>query len=116
MATQIGVDQVVPWQADRSIAKWKVGRTDKKWNSVLDAATEQSRRAFKPQLEACASSKEVVAKMCIRDRSKPNDRVSAVEWESGRTATILELSGEIAQPVLVKVHGAGEDLDAFRCV
>ncbi len=26
MATQIGVDQVVPWQADRSIAKWKVGR------------------------------------------------------------------------------------------
>jgi len=44
MATQIGVDQVVPWQADRSIAKWKVGRTDKKWNSVLDAATEQSRR------------------------------------------------------------------------
>ena len=40
MATQIGVDQVVPWQADRSIAKWKVGRTDKKWNSVLDAATE----------------------------------------------------------------------------
>lgn len=36
-------------------------RTDKKWNSVLDAATEQSRRAFKPQLEACASSKEVVA-------------------------------------------------------
>ena len=51
MATQIGVDQVVPWQADRSIAKWKVGRTDKKWNSVLDAATEQSRRAFKPQLE-----------------------------------------------------------------
>ena len=48
--------------------------------------------------------------------SKPNDRVSAVEWESGRTATILELSGEIAQPVLVKVHGAGEDLDAFHLV
>ena len=56
---------MVPWQADRSIAKWKVGRTDKKWNSVLDAATEQSRRAFKPQLEACASSKEVVA-ICRR--------------------------------------------------
>ena len=47
MATQIGVDQVVPWQADRSIAKWKAGRTDK------------------PQLEACANSKEVVA-ICRR--------------------------------------------------
>ena len=48
--------------------------------------------------------------------SKPNDRVSAVEWESGATATILELTGEIAQPVLVKVHGAGADLDAFHLV
>lgn len=65
MATQIGVDQVVPWQADRSIAKWKAGRTDKKWNAVLDAATEQARRAYKPQLEACANSKEVVA-ICRR--------------------------------------------------
>ena len=38
-ATQIGVDEVIPWQADRSIAKWKAGRTDKKWRQVLDAAT-----------------------------------------------------------------------------
>lgn len=48
--------------------------------------------------------------------SKPNDRVSAVEWNSGSTATILHLEGEIAQPVLVKVRGAGEDLDAFHLV
>lgn len=65
MATQIGVDQVVPWQADRSIAKWKAGRSDKKWSAVLTAATEQSRRAFKPQLEECVSSKQVVA-ICRR--------------------------------------------------
>lgn len=48
--------------------------------------------------------------------SKPNDRVSAVEWNSGTTATVIELSGEIAQPVLVKVHGEGPDLDAFHLV
>lgn len=65
MATQIGVDQVTPWQADRSIAKWKAGRTDKKWSSVLTAATEQSRRAYKPQLDDCVSSKQVVA-ICRR--------------------------------------------------
>ena len=48
--------------------------------------------------------------------SKPNDRVSAVEWNSGATATVIRLEGEIDQPVLVKVHGAGEDLDAFHLV
>ena len=65
MATQIGVDEVVPWQADRSIAKWKAGRTDKKWGAVLDAATEQSRRAFRPELGECVSSKQIVA-ICRR--------------------------------------------------
>ncbi len=65
MATQIGVDQVIPWQADRSIAKWKAGRTDRKWAQTLDAATEQSRRAWRPQLGECISSKELVA-ICHR--------------------------------------------------
>ena len=48
--------------------------------------------------------------------SKPCDRVSAVEWNSGATATIVQLHGEIAQPVLVRVHGTGMDLDAFHLV
>ena len=50
MATQIGVDQVMPWQADRSIAKWRPGRNDRHWQATLDAATEQSRRSYRPRL------------------------------------------------------------------
>ena len=63
MATQIGVDRVIPWQADRSIAKWKAGRTDRKWRQTLDAATEQSRRSWAPELDACVNSKGVVAEI-----------------------------------------------------
>ncbi|KFI51869.1 Fe-S cluster assembly protein SufD [Bifidobacterium callitrichos] len=48
--------------------------------------------------------------------SKPNDRASVVEWNSGRTATIVELNGEIAQPVLIDVNGQGADLDALHLV
>ena len=48
--------------------------------------------------------------------SKPNDRASVVEWNSGRTATIIELNGEIAQPVLIDVNGQGADLDALHLV
>lgn len=65
MATQIGVDTVIPWQANRSIAKWKVGRTDRKWNQVLQAATEQSRRVWAPTLGECVSSKQITA-ICRR--------------------------------------------------
>ena len=60
-ATQIGVDEVVPWQADRSIAKWKRGRTDRKWLDVLRAAAEQSRRSWVPELGECVNSKGVVS-------------------------------------------------------
>ncbi|WP_421776568.1 16S rRNA (uracil(1498)-N(3))-methyltransferase [Gardnerella sp. KA00255] len=65
MATQIGVDEIIPWCSDRSIAKWKQGRSDKRWNQVLQSATEQSRRAWIPELGDCVSSKNVVA-ICRR--------------------------------------------------
>ncbi|OZG69284.1 Fe-S cluster assembly protein SufD [Bifidobacterium eulemuris] len=48
--------------------------------------------------------------------SKPSDRVAAVEWNSGDTATVIELNGELDQPVLVRVHGAGQALDALHLV
>lgn len=63
LATQIGVDSVIPWQADRSIAKFKQGRTDRKWNSVLVSATEQSRRSWLPELGECCSSKALCARI-----------------------------------------------------
>lgn len=65
MATQIGVDEVIPWCADRCIAKWKQGRTDKRWRQMLQSATEQSRRAWIPQLGECVSSKQLLA-VCRR--------------------------------------------------
>lgn len=65
MATQIGVDQVIPWQADRSIAKWKAGRTDRKWDQTICAATEQSRRAWRPDLADCVTDKQLLA-ICRR--------------------------------------------------
>lgn len=56
-ATQIGVDEVVPWQARRSIARWRPGRTDRVWAKTLAAATEQSRRARMPVLADCVNDR-----------------------------------------------------------
>lgn len=46
--------------------------------------------------------------------SKPSDRAAVVEWNSGHTATIVRLKGELAQPTLIRVIGGGEDLDALH--
>lgn len=50
-ATELGVDEVIAWQADRSIVRWKGERGAKslaKWGSVAAAAAKQSRRASIP--------------------------------------------------------------------
>lgn len=69
VSTQIGVDDVYPWQSERAIARWKAGRTDRKWTATLAAATEQSRRAAMPTLHGCLSGKQLIAlcrRACVR--------------------------------------------------
>lgn len=52
-ATEIGVDDVIPWAAERSIADWPAKKRDKmaaKWENLFGAASLQARRARFPIL------------------------------------------------------------------
>lgn len=62
-ATELGVDGVVPWQADRSIVRWKGPKADKglrKWGNVIERAAKQSRRGRWPVLEELMTSATLV--------------------------------------------------------
>ena len=53
-ATELGVDAVVPWQAERSIVRWKADKAAKgavKWQQAVRAAAKQSRRARIPEVQ-----------------------------------------------------------------
>lgn len=65
-ATELGVDEVVPWQAARSIVIWRgerATRSLRKWESVVLAATKQSRRSRVPQVSQPANLAAVVERM-----------------------------------------------------
>ncbi|KRE43386.1 16S rRNA (uracil(1498)-N(3))-methyltransferase [Knoellia sp. Soil729] len=65
-ATELGVDEVVPWQASRSIVQWRGDRGAKawaKWDAVLVAATKQSRRARRPVLAPAATTSSLAARI-----------------------------------------------------
>ena len=50
-ATELGVDAVIPWQAERSVARWKAGREAKKhaeWVNTVTTAAKQTRRTSIP--------------------------------------------------------------------
>ncbi|MFH5823516.1 16S rRNA (uracil(1498)-N(3))-methyltransferase [Georgenia sp. AZ-5] len=63
-ATELGVDAVVPWQANRSVSVWsgaKVGRGRERWAAVALAAAKQSRRAWVPEVRELVSSGQLAA-------------------------------------------------------
>lgn len=54
---------------------------------------------------------------------KPSDRVSAVAWNSAKSAYVLHVCGEITKPVILQIHGnnsqsldAAKSLDALHLV
>lgn len=62
-ATELGVDGVIPWQADRSIVRWKGIKADKalrKWANVIERAAKQSRRGRWPALSPMITTKGLV--------------------------------------------------------
>ena len=65
-ATECGVDEVVPWQASRSVVQWRGERGEKArrtWDAVLLAATKQSRRTRRPVLAATATTAELAVRV-----------------------------------------------------
>jgi 16S rRNA (uracil1498-N3)-methyltransferase len=62
--TELGVDEIVPWAASRSIVQWDGARAEKalqRWRRTAREAAKQSRRAWVPSVAGLAST-AVVAK------------------------------------------------------
>lgn len=64
--TEVGVDVLVPWEAERCVARWPADRAAKslaRWRSTAREAAKQARRARVPEVTACASSAAVAARI-----------------------------------------------------
>jgi 16S rRNA (uracil1498-N3)-methyltransferase len=56
----LGVDAVIPWQADRSIVQWrgdKAVKAARKWESLVLTASKQARRATVPAVEPMVTTR-----------------------------------------------------------
>ncbi len=62
-ATELGVDAVIPWQAQRSVSRWegqKVRQGRDRWRAIVREAVKQSIRPRVPEVEALATTKDLV--------------------------------------------------------
>lgn len=65
-ATEVGVDAVVPWQAERSIVVWRGERAAKsraRWLGTVRAAAKQSRRARVPDVEVALDGRALLERV-----------------------------------------------------
>jgi len=59
LMTEVGVDAIIPWSAERSITRWQAGRGEKalgKWRSTAREAAKQSRRPWLPEVTELATT------------------------------------------------------------
>jgi 16S rRNA (uracil1498-N3)-methyltransferase len=67
LATEAGVDRILPWRAARCVARWDDGpRGDKalaRWRSTAREAAKQARRAWVPVVEPPVSTPELARRV-----------------------------------------------------
>jgi 16S rRNA (uracil1498-N3)-methyltransferase len=59
LMTEVGVDAIIPWSAERSITRWQAERGEKalgKWRATAREAAKQSRRTWLPEITAPATT------------------------------------------------------------
>jgi 16S rRNA (uracil1498-N3)-methyltransferase len=65
-ATEVGVDEVVPWQAQRSVVVWRgdrAARSHAKWVATVREAAKQSRRAWVPEVAGPVDTRALAARV-----------------------------------------------------
>jgi 16S rRNA (uracil1498-N3)-methyltransferase len=70
LATELGVDRIVPWAASRCITRWRDDRVAKgvaKWRSAARAASKQSRRPHVPEVTDLMTTREVCGLLADAD-------------------------------------------------
>ena len=66
LMTELGVDQIIPWSASRSIAQWKADKVDRgveKWQITAREAAKQSRRPRIPVIGPLESTQQVIERI-----------------------------------------------------
>ena len=64
--TEVGVDEVVPWAAARSVVQWHGARGERalaRWRSTAREAAKQARRAYLPVVGPLATTPEVADRL-----------------------------------------------------
>lgn len=113
LLTEVGVAEILPWSARRSIAKWdgeKIAKGQERWSAVAREASKQSRRAVIPVIGQLHSTQ------ALAERIKSADY--AIVLHEGATQSLASVEIPRSGEVLLVVGPEGgvdeSEIDYFR--
>ena len=99
LATELGVDRIVPWTASRCVTRWREGRVDKglaRWRATARAASKQARRPRVPEVTEPMSTRQVCGMLADVDLAlvlHEQARQPFAKVEVPRTGTVVVIVG-----------------------
>ena len=114
-ATELGVDEIVPWQAARSVSRWDSAKAAKgraRWATIVREAAKQAHRAWVPEVGELATTKQLVQRIGERAAS-----AFVLEPTGQERLTTVPLDGAGSRDIVLVVGPEGgvapEELQAF---
>jgi 16S rRNA (uracil1498-N3)-methyltransferase len=105
--TEVGVDAVVAWQAERSVARWRADRAGKalaRWQATAREAAKQSRRAWLPEVTGPEGTPAIAARVAaaglaiLLDPGAPAAFGSLAMPQRGEIVVIVGPEGGVSPP------------------
>jgi 16S rRNA (uracil1498-N3)-methyltransferase len=116
LATELGVDRVIPWSAARCVTRWREDRVDKglaKWRAAARAAAKQSRRPRVPEIGGLMTTRQVCGELAEVDlalvlHEQARRPLAGVEVPaSGTVAVVVGPEGGLTDGEVVALRAAG---------
>ncbi|WNV77013.1 16S rRNA (uracil(1498)-N(3))-methyltransferase [Geodermatophilus sp. DSM 44513] len=116
LATELGVDRIVPWAAARCVTRWREDRAAKgvaRWRAAARAASKQSRRPRVPEVTDVMTTRQVCGELADLDvalvlHEQARHPLARVDLpSSGSVAVVVGPEGGLSDGEVVALNAAG---------
>jgi 16S rRNA (uracil1498-N3)-methyltransferase len=104
--TEVGVDEIVPWAAARSVARWKDDRPLQRWRATAREAAKQARRSWVPVVSPSVRTADLAGPLLVL-HEEAAEPLSTVALPPGDLTLVVGPEGGIAPEELDALCGRG---------